>query len=161
MGKIMNTLLNTNIYAAALIIIILSYLAGSINGAMIVSLFFGSDIRKKGSKNAGATNVYRHHGFLPALFTALFDFFKGFIPAFYLPGLIYCGKVFTIITFYQESGLIGQGLDSQTAGVIWKLAFLSGLASIAGHIFPLFHSFKGGKGVAVGYRRIYHGAFNS
>ena len=73
---------------ALFIVIIVSYLIGSTPTSIIVSrLVFKSDIREHGSKNAGATNVFRTFGWKPALFVALVDIFKGWLPAWYGPDI--------------------------------------------------------------------------
>ena len=102
-----------------LIVILFSYLSGSIPFGLILTKFFGGqDIRNIGSGNIGATNVLRTgNRFLAALTLAL-DILKGYIPVIitqqYFPGLIQLSCV---------------------------LAFL-------GHVFPVWLKFKGGKGVA-------------
>jgi len=102
-----------------LIVILFSYLSGSIPFGLILTKIFGDqDIRNIGSGNIGATNVLRTGNKFLATLTLLLDILKGYIPVIivqhYFPGLI------------QLSCL---------------LAFL-------GHIFPIWLKFKGGKGVA-------------
>ena len=102
-----------------LIVILFSYLSGSIPFGLILTKIFGDqDIRNIGSGNIGATNVLRTGNKFLAVLTLLLDILKGYIPVIivqhYFPGLI------------QLSCL---------------LAFL-------GHIFPIWLKFKGGKGVA-------------
>lgn len=105
--------------------IILSYLAGSIPTSIWLSrLWKGIDIRQHGSGNAGATNVYRVLGPIPALITALIDAGKGWLSVFYF------SKIFEVPEPYQ----------------IW-LALACGLAAVVGHIYTVFAGFKGGKGV--------------
>ena len=102
-----------------LIVILFSYLSGSIPfGLILTKIFGGQDIRNIGSGNIGATNVLRTgKRFLAALTLAL-DILKGFIPV--------------IITQQYFPGLIQ----------------LSCLMAFLGHIFPVWLKFKGGKGVA-------------
>ena len=102
-----------------LIVVLFSYLSGSIPFGLILTKIFGDqDIRNIGSGNIGATNVLRTGNKFLAALTLLLDISKGYIPVIiaqqYFPGLI------------QLSCL---------------LAFL-------GHIFPVWLKFKGGKGVA-------------
>lgn len=100
--------------------ILAGYLLGSINTAIIVSkCTTGRDIRKYGSGNAGATNTMRALGIKKAVVVLLFDVLKG---------------VAAVII-----GMAIMGDDGR---------YLAGLASIVGHIFPLYYGFKGGKGVS-------------
>lgn len=112
-------------------VVILAYLLGSINFAVIFSkAFMKRDVREVGSGNAGTTNVMRSAGFLPGALTFLCDALKGFAAC-------YIGKtVFEMIseTKPDEWGIIG--------------AYICGLACMLGHVFPVFFKFKGGKGVA-------------
>ena len=98
------------------------YLLGSLSFSIIIScLFLGRDIRKHGSGNAGATNMTRVFGWVAGVATLAFDVLKA------LAGM-----------------LIGRRLLGDT-GVC-----LGGMAAMLGHCFPLFHHFKGGKGIATG-----------
>lgn len=104
-----------------ILMIICSYLAGSIPFGIIIASFMGAgDIRKMGSGNIGATNVLRTTGKLGGAMTLLFDALKGAVPV--------------LIAKYLW------GID------IWTLAIA--LAAIAGHNFTVFLRFRGGKGVA-------------
>ena len=102
-----------------LIVILFSYLSGSIPFGLILTKIFGDqDIRNIGSGNIGATNVLRTgNKFLAALTLAL-DILKGYIPV-----------------------VIAQQYFSE-------LIQLSCLLTFLGHIFPVWLKFKGGKGVA-------------
>jgi len=111
------------------IIIISSYLLGSIPFGIIISrLWKGIDIREHGSKNPGATNVYRVIGPVPAIIVLLLDIAKGF---------------FAVILLSQIS--IGTPVLNPNS-----LKITAAVAVNLGHIFPVFASFKGGKGVATG-----------
>lgn len=104
---------------AVLLCIVLSYLLGSINLAIIVSgKFYGEDIRNHGSGNAGMTNVMRTYGKKMAVITFIGDFLKAVV-----------ASIIGRILF----GYIG--------------AYVAGLFCFIGHIFPCFYKFKGGKGV--------------
>lgn len=107
------------------VVVLLSYLLGSLSFAVIVSKFMGlSDPRSYGSKNPGATNVLRSGNKLAAILTLLFDALKGWAP------------VFWVVNF----------------GSVWGFAdgtaALAGLAAFLGHLYPVFFRFQGGKGVA-------------
>ena len=102
-----------------LIIIILSYISGSIPfGLILTKVFIKKDIRKIGSGNIGATNVLRTGNKYLAAITLILDILKGYVPI--------------IITIQHFPELIEMSC---------LLAFL-------GHIFPFWLKFKGGKGVA-------------
>ena len=114
-----------------LISVILAYLIGSINFAVIFSkLFIKKDVRDFGSGNAGATNVLRTAGVVPGLLTFLFDALKGFAAC-------YIGKT-----------LVASFTDENSTKLAIYTAFACGLACMLGHVFPVFFRFKGGKGVA-------------
>lgn len=107
--------------------IILSYLLGSVSGSIILGRhFYGIDVREYGSKNPGANNTQRILGWKLGLLVLAFDILKGVAAAslvFFLP-------------FTQETnGFVGT-----------QIVF--GFSAIMGHVFPVFHKFKGGKGVA-------------
>ncbi|ODS91889.1 MAG: glycerol-3-phosphate acyltransferase [Comamonas sp. SCN 65-56] len=108
-----------------LIAVVAAYLLGSLSFAVIVSRVMGlSDPRSYGSKNPGATNVLRSGSKAAAIVTLLLDAAKGWLP------------VFLVRTVGQNFGL-GEGTVA-----------LVGLAAFAGHLWPVFFGFKGGKGVA-------------
>lgn len=114
--------------ANAIVAIVAAYLIGSLSFAVIVSKAFGmADPRSYGSGNPGATNVLRSGNKTAALVTLLLDAAKGWLP------------VFVIRYFGAEWGL-GQSVDG--------VAAVAGLAAFLGHLYPVFFSFKGGKGVA-------------
>lgn len=112
-----------------LLMILLSYLVGSIPTSIIASkLLKGIDIREHGSGNAGATNVFRVMGWKAGLSVLIIDIAKGFIPT---------------VVFYK----IGmKGVDWQ----VINLQILAGISAIFGHIWTVFAGFKGGKGVGTG-----------
>ena len=116
----------------SVVAVILAYLIGSINFAVIFSaVFMKKDVRELGSGNAGTTNVMRNGGFLPGALTFLCDALKGFVASFI--GL----KIFEYISHFEGE---------------WSMpiygALVCGLACMLGHVFPIFFGFKGGKGVA-------------
>ncbi len=102
-----------------------AYLIGSLSFAVIVSRFMGlNDPRSYGSKNPGATNVLRSGNKLAAVATLLLDAVKGWLP---------------MALVQWQGAAYGLG-DGALAAV--------GLAAFLGHLYPVFFSFKGGKGVA-------------
>ena len=119
------------IIAAGVISVIISYLLGSCNSSIIVvRLLKHEDIREKGSKNAGLTNTLRCYGKVPALLTLIGDLGKGIVSV-----------LLSILVFRI---MVGSGsFDKQTVG------YISGIAAIVGHIFPIYYGFRGGKGVLV------------
>lgn len=117
----------------AVLVVIFSYLIGSINFAVIFSkVFMKKDVRDIGSGNAGTTNIMRHGGFLPGALTFLCDALKGFVASF-------AGK---LVFDY-----IGGNTEFVWAVPIYG-AYICGVACMLGHVFPIFFQFKGGKGVA-------------
>ena len=104
-----------------LVWIIAAYLIGSISFGILVSKAFAlPDPRTVGSGNPGATNVLRSGKKLPAILTLLGDALKGWLPVW---------------------------LALQTDMLMWVVAWV-GLAVFFGHLYPIYHKFKGGKGVA-------------
>lgn len=115
---------------AVLIILIVSYLIGSINSAIIVGkLKGGDDIRHHGSGNAGATNTLRTYGKAAAVFVTLGDCIKSAISC------IIAIITANFLNFTNDQSLI--------------LLYTAGFGAVLGHNFPLFFGFKGGKGILV------------
>lgn len=109
-----------------LLILLLSYLAGSIPTAIMASrLVMKDDIRNHGSRNAGATNVYRVMGWKPALVVVLIDIGKGVLAAL-------------LISRLRIDPLSWHPVLVQIA---------AGTAAILGHVWTVFAGFRGGKGV--------------
>ena len=106
--------------AAPIILTLLSYLLGSVPAGFLVGSSAGVDVRSAGSGNIGATNVARTLGWKKGLVTLFADVAKGFLPV-----------------------LAAHLLDLGAAA-----AAAAGLAAFAGHLYPVFLGFKGGKGVA-------------
>ena len=114
-----------------LIASVCGYLLGSINSAILtVKLIKHEDIRNFGSGNAGLTNTLRCFGKKCALFTLIGDLSKGVIAVLL-------------------SQLFGNLLTGGTADS-YLLGCVAGIFAILGHVYPLYHGFKGGKGVLVG-----------
>lgn len=98
-----------------------AYLAGSIPFGLLIGKLNGKDIRKEGSCNIGATNVTRVVGPWWGKLCFLCDFLKGYLP------------VFAVMHFYPAES--------------WLIAGTA-LATMLGHIFPVYLGFKGGKGIS-------------
>jgi len=102
------------------VVVFIGYFLGSINPAYIFGRLKKFDIREKGDGIAGTVNTFKSLGVKFAIPTGIFDFFKGIL-AIYLALLI---------------------------GADFVFAQLSGLAAIAGHVFPFYIKFRGGQGMA-------------
>ena len=119
-----------------------AYLIGSINTSIILSrIFFGDDIRKSGSGNAGATNMLRTHGKKFAAATLVLDILKGVIAVLlaFLADNIIAGLLSPQYAQYPEAEYI-----------LGNLKYIAGFFVVLGHSFPLYFGFRGGKGVATG-----------
>lgn len=106
----------------AVLLILAGYVLGAIPTGLLAGLVAGVDVRKVGSGNIGTANVLRGAGKWAALATLLGDMLKGVIP-------VVLARVLT---------------DND-----WVVAIVA-LAAVAGHCWPIFLGFKGGKGVATG-----------
>lgn len=116
---------------ASVIAAVTGYLFGSINSAILtVRLLKHEDIRNFGSGNAGLTNTLRCFGKGCALITLIGDLAKGMIA----------------VALSQFFGRLLAGADTD----LYLLGCIAGIFAIIGHVFPLYHGFKGGKGVLVG-----------
>ncbi|MBX9783761.1 MAG: glycerol-3-phosphate 1-O-acyltransferase PlsY [Chitinophagaceae bacterium] len=112
----------------ALLLMIAAYLLGSIPTALWVSkLFFGIDIREHGSKNMGASNTFRVLGAGWGIFVLIVDMAKAMAAV-------------QLAKYVHADDWLG------SEKIFWQV--MMGLAAVAGHIFPLFAGFRGGKGVA-------------
>ena len=108
---------------AALMMVLVAYLVGSISSAIIVSkLMQLPDPRSSGSGNPGATNVLRVGGKRAGAITLLGDLLKGLIPV----------------------------IIARVLGFSEAVVAMTALAAFVGHLFPVYFGFKGGKGVATG-----------
>ena len=103
----------------AIAVVIAGYLVGSIDFGVILPRVRGVDIYARGSGNPGATNVLRSMGRRMAALVVLGDLSKGFVAA-----------------------MAGDLIAGDAAG------FAAGFAAMLGHCFPVWHRFRGGKGVA-------------
>ncbi|MFZ3577731.1 glycerol-3-phosphate 1-O-acyltransferase PlsY [Virgibacillus sp. DJP39] len=103
-----------------IILAVIAYLLGSIPSALIVGkLGYKKDIREHGSGNLGATNTFRVLGIKAGIIVTIADILKGTIA--------------TLIPFLIDAD-------------VYRLAI--GLFAVAGHTYPVFAKFKGGKAVA-------------
>lgn len=115
-----------------IVILILSYLVGSIPGSVWVGkILHGVDVRAYGSGNAGATNVFRVLGWKAGVLATIVDLGKGLLAA---------GVIASI------------RLDALPSGIeVWQMEtvvrLMAGMAAVAGHMYPIWAGFKGGKGV--------------
>ena len=110
---------------------LVSYFIGSIMGSMVVGRFRGGvDIRSMGSGNAGGTNALRTQGWAFAIAVIVIDVGKGVIATSVVPGLD--------IPFADGDGEISR---------VW-LALCCAGAAVVGHVWPMWHNFRGGKGAA-------------
>ena len=113
--------------AVYVLVALVAYLIGSINFAIIFSKkFAGFDVREKGSKNAGTTNVLRTVGKKAAILTLICDILKGVVAV-----------LLAILAAY-----IWEEVDGEV------LKYLAGLFAIIGHTLPVYYGFRGVKGVA-------------
>lgn len=118
--------------AKILAVIVIAYLLGSINVAILVTkAFTGKDIRTMGSGNAGFTNVMRSVGKTAGIITFVGDFLKC-VAAVIIGGLIFKTMSTEAVNMKELSGY-GE--------------YLAGVCCFFGHIFPVYFKFKGGKGV--------------
>ncbi|NQT94288.1 MAG: glycerol-3-phosphate 1-O-acyltransferase PlsY [Lentisphaerae bacterium] len=104
-----------------------AYLVGAVPFGYLVAKSRGIDIRKAGSGNIGATNVFRALGKGPGILTLVLDALKGFIPVFLFPILAAAWA---------------------TVPTPQALRLLCACAAVAGHNWPVTLGFRGGKGVA-------------
>lgn len=103
------------------LLVIGAYLLGSVSWSLlIVRARLGADVRHLGSGNAGASNVLRIAGFGPGLAVLVLDMAKGMLPV----------------------------LAARALGAPGPVIGAVALAVVAGHVFPVWHGFRGGKGVA-------------
>ena len=117
------------------IILLTSYIIGSINGGLLLSKLHGVDIRSKGSGNAGATNVLRVISIKSGILVFFIDCLKGFL-AIYL--------TLFLITNHNEPLALDKNF----------YLYFSSFASLLGHCYPIWFNFKGGKGAATGLGNI-------
>lgn len=122
----------THVY---IIVAVIAYLLGSIPfGVILTRVFLGTDVRKIGSGNIGATNVMRTGKKGLGIATLILDAGKGYLAV--------------LIGFWALVLLKHVPINDSKAG--WTLAGIAAVFAMIGHIFPIWLKFKGGKGVATG-----------
>ena len=104
-------------------LILAAYLLGSLSGSLLLGRLRGVDIRTQGSGNAGGTNAFRTQGAKFALAVVIIDIGKGALAAWL-------------------------GLRFADASNAAWLAYATAFAAALGHVWPLWHGFRGGKGAA-------------
>jgi glycerol-3-phosphate acyltransferase PlsY len=110
--------------------VLIAYGLGSIVGALVIGRLRGVDIRTMGSGNAGGTNALRTQGLGFAAATVVIDVGKGWLAAGILPAL-------------EVPGVVAD----PAVGRNW-LAVSCAAAAVVGHVWPIWHDFRGGKGGA-------------
>lgn len=116
-----------------IIVIVQSYLIGSIPTALIISKkFFGFDIRSKGSGNMGSTNAFRVLGWKWGVVVQLADIAKGLV------------AVLLVAYFFDSQMPFENHTPFEDATVV---KIIAGFAAVMGHIWSVFAGFKGGKGI--------------
>lgn len=111
-------------------VLVISYLLGCFNGAVIVSKYIlKDDVRNHGSGNAGLTNFYRTFGGPLTLVVILTDFFKG---------------IFSIML----ANVVAEQLGAMEFVMYFR--YIAAIGCQSGHMFPVTFKFKGGKGVLSG-----------
>ena len=116
------------------IIVIFSYLVGSIPSSIIISKAArGIDIREHGSGNAGGTNVMRVLGWKYGLLVIIMDALKGAVAVVLIARLFYGPLPFENVSPFDDFTLV---------------QIIAGVSAVIGHIWTIFAGFKGGKGIA-------------
>ena len=115
-----------------------AFLLGSIPFGILFTKGSGVDLTSTGSKNIGATNVLRTAGRLPAVLTLICDMLKGTL------ALFICNVMITHLDPGGWSPELALTIEDLWLGI-------AGLAAVSGHMFSVFLSFRGGKGVATGF----------
>lgn len=108
---------------SAALLVLAAYLLGSLSGSLLLGKLRGVDIRTQGSGNAGGTNAFRTQGLKFALGVVVIDIGKGALAA-------WLGLRFTHVP-----------------DATW-LAYATAFAAVVGHVWPVWHGFRGGKGAA-------------
>lgn len=107
-------------------LLLFAYLLGSASGSLLLGSMRGVDIRQHGSGNAGGTNAFRTLGWKFALGVALFDIGKGVLATW-------------IALRYSPVGMLLS---------VTEHGYLAAAAAVLGHVWPVWHGFRGGKGAA-------------
>jgi len=119
---------------SVVVIMLLSYLVGSIPGSLWAGkVLYGIDLRKHGSGNAGATNAFRVLGWKAGVVSTVIDLGKGLLAAGVIAPLL---RIDPLPTW---------GLVPWQATTV--VCLVAGLVAILGHMFPIWAKFQGGKGM--------------
>ena len=110
-------------FLLSVIVILIAYLLGSLSGSLLVGKLRGVDIRTQGSGNAGGTNAFRTQGAMFALGAVAIDIGKGALAAWI-------------------------GMRFADVGSVAWLPYATAFAAAIGHVWPIWHGFRGGKGAA-------------
>lgn len=120
-----------------LIVVVVSYFLGNINGALIISrLFMKDDVRRHGSGNAGLTNFFRTYGGIQSVFVIAIDVIKCVLACLIAGWILPQTQNF----FYPMTEAESELFPKMVAGCI----------CIIGHSFPVLEGFRGGKGIMSG-----------
>jgi glycerol-3-phosphate acyltransferase PlsY len=115
------------------IIIVQSYLIGSIPNALIIGKrFFGIDVRTVGSGNMGSTNVFRTLGWKAGAIVQLLDIAKGLVAVLLVAYFFDTEMPFNNRTPFEDETIVG---------------VIAGVSAVIGHMWSIFAGFKGGKGI--------------
>ena len=112
--------------ALTVLLLLCAYLLGSVSGSLLLGRLRGVDIRRHGSGNAGGTNALRTLGWRFALGVVAIDVGKGALAAW----------------LALRFAPLGQALDVTAHG------YAAAACAVVGHVWPLWHGFRGGKGAA-------------
>ena len=112
--------------ALTVLLLLCAYLLGSVSGSLLLGRLRGVDIRRHGSGNAGGTNALRTLGWRFALGVVAIDLGKGALTAW----------------LALRFAPLGQALDVTAHG------YAAAACAVVGHVWPLWHGFRGGKGAA-------------
>jgi glycerol-3-phosphate acyltransferase PlsY len=130
-----------------LLAIILAYLIGSFpSGVVVVRIARGIDVRRVGSRRSGATNVFRAAGVGSALVVFLLDVLKGAVAVWL--GMWLAGSPAVAARWLGWAGVpTAWPLPTTATSPVWA-GLAAGLAAIAGHNWPIYVRFRGGRGVS-------------
>lgn len=115
-----------SLHPFSIVLVVVAYLIGSLSGSLLLGRLRGVDIRTQGSGNAGGTNALRTQGKRFALGVVVIDLGKGALVAW----------------------LALRFAPVATSLPVTAHGYLAAFAAIAGHVWPIWHGFRGGKGAA-------------
>ncbi len=126
----------------SIVLLVIGYIFGCFSTGYVVGKMNGHDIRSEGSGNIGTTNALRTMGAKGGALTFGGDLLKAFIPTLFVR-LVLCSQM---------------GFSPE---ITYMLTLITGLGVVAGHNFPFYLHFKGGKGIAVSAAVIVASSSNS